>query len=51
VLALWANGINVSCRPSDTWIVDFGRALPEGKAALYEAQLHYALENEVRAQR
>jgi hypothetical protein len=37
VVKPWINGADLVRRPSDTWIVDFGVALPEAEAALYEA--------------
>jgi type II restriction/modification system DNA methylase subunit YeeA len=36
VVRPWANGLDVSRRPSDTWIVDFGVNATEIEAALYE---------------
>ena len=36
VLRPWANGMDVTRRASDTWIIDFGVAMPEEEAALYE---------------
>ena len=44
VLRPWANGMDISRRPSDTWIIDFGCDMPESKAALYETPFRYALE-------
>ncbi|MBK8639913.1 MAG: class I SAM-dependent DNA methyltransferase [Chromatiaceae bacterium] len=37
VLRPWANGQDLSGRPSDTWIIDFGVELSESDAALYMA--------------
>lgn len=37
VLRPWANGQELTGRPSDKWIVDFGVDMSEGDAALYEA--------------
>jgi hypothetical protein len=37
VVKPWRNGQDLSRRPSDTWIVDFGTAMSEGDAALFEA--------------
>jgi type II restriction/modification system DNA methylase subunit YeeA len=37
VVRPWANGMDVTRRPSDTWIVDFGVHLLEADAALYQA--------------
>jgi type II restriction/modification system DNA methylase subunit YeeA len=36
VLRPWANGSDITKRPSDTWIVDFGHGLSEQSAAYYE---------------
>ena len=35
VLRPWANGQDLTRRPSDTWIIDFGPDMPEADAALY----------------
>ena len=37
VLKPWANGFELSRRPQQQWIVDFGLEIPEGDAALYAA--------------
>ncbi len=37
VLKPWANGMDVTRRPSDTWIVDFGWTMTEAEAAYYVA--------------
>jgi type II restriction/modification system DNA methylase subunit YeeA len=42
VLKPWMNGKDVTRRPSDTWIVDFGGEMSEAEAALYEAPFEYA---------
>ena len=36
VVKPWANGKDITARPSDTWIIDFGTDMPEANAALYE---------------
>ena len=36
VVRPWSNGLDVTRRSSDTWIVDFGVGMPEASAALYE---------------
>lgn len=41
VVRPWANGLDVTRRPRDMWIVDFGVDLPEVHAALYEAPFEY----------
>jgi type II restriction/modification system DNA methylase subunit YeeA len=35
VVRPWANGMDVTRRPSDTWIVDFGWRMSEAEAAFY----------------
>ncbi len=43
VLKPWANGMDVTRRPSDTWIVDFGWTMTEAEAAYYaEPYAHVA---------
>ena len=37
VLRPWMNGMNVTRRPADKWIVDFGWNMVREEAALYEA--------------
>ncbi len=49
VLRPWANGMDVTRRPSDTWIIDFGWTMSEAEAAYYVAPYAYAAEH-VRAQ-
>ena len=36
VLRPWANGMDMTRRPSGRWIVDFGNTMPEGSASFYE---------------
>ncbi|MDG4597941.1 MAG: class I SAM-dependent DNA methyltransferase [Candidatus Contendobacter sp.] len=45
VLRSWANGMDVTRRPSNTWIIDFGVDRPESDAALYEAPFQHALQH------
>jgi len=45
VLRPWANGMDVTRRPSDTWIVDFGTNMSEMKAAFYAAPFAHVAEN------
>jgi type II restriction/modification system DNA methylase subunit YeeA len=40
----WANGMDITRRPSDTWIIDFGCESTEAEASLYEAPFKHALE-------
>jgi type II restriction/modification system DNA methylase subunit YeeA len=44
VLRPWANGMDMTRRPSDTWIVDFGVDMPEAEAALYEVPFAHVRE-------
>jgi len=43
VLRPWANGMDLSRRPSDTWIIDFGISRTESDAALYELPFQYVI--------
>jgi len=45
VLKPWMNGMDVTRRPSDTWIVDFGTHMPEDEAELYEVPFEYVRQN------
>jgi type II restriction/modification system DNA methylase subunit YeeA len=45
VLRPWANGMDVTRRPSDTWIVDFGWTMTEAEAAYYSAPYAHVLQN------
>ena len=45
VLAPWMNGMAVTRRPADKWIVDFGWTMVREEAALYEAPFQHALDN------
>jgi type II restriction/modification system DNA methylase subunit YeeA len=44
VLKPWVNGLDVTRRPRDMWIVDFGWTMSEAEAALYEEPFSYAVE-------
>ncbi len=44
ILKPWLNGLDITRRPSDTWIIDFGWKTEEREAALYEAPFKYAIE-------
>jgi type II restriction/modification system DNA methylase subunit YeeA len=39
------NGLDVTRRPRDGWIIDFGTDMPEADAALYEKPFEYALKH------
>jgi len=41
VVRPWINGLDIMRRPRGLWIVDFGAALSEENAALYEAPFEY----------
>ena len=41
VVRPWVNGLDLTRRPRGMWIIDFGVAMPEGEAALYEAPFEY----------
>ena len=45
VLAPWMNGMAITRRPADKWIVDFGWTMVKEEAALYEAPYEHALEH------
>ena len=50
VVRPWVNGMDITRRPSDTWIIDFGVGLPEQDAMLYEAPFAH-VQNSVATQR
>ncbi len=41
VVRPWANGLDLTRRPRDMWIIDFGVAMAEAEAALYEAPFEH----------
>src|SRR5574338_267633 len=43
VVVPWANGQDITGRPSDFWIIDFGVELNEAEAALYEMPIAHLL--------
>ena len=45
VVRPWANGLDVTRRPRDMWIVDFGVDMTEQAAALYEAPFAHVVEH------
>src|SRR5215469_5187811 len=45
VLRPWINGLDVTRRRSDHWIIDFGCKMSEAGAALYEAPFRYVREH------
>jgi type II restriction/modification system DNA methylase subunit YeeA len=44
VVKPWANGMDITRRPSDTWIIDFGCERTEMEASLYEAPFKHVVE-------
>ena len=45
VLAPWMNGMAITRRPADKWIVDFGLEMSVGDAALYEEPFRWVKEH------
>jgi type II restriction/modification system DNA methylase subunit YeeA len=45
VVRPWVNGLDVTRRPSDKWIIDFGWNLTAAAAALYESPFAYCEKN------
>ncbi|MDE0126754.1 MAG: hypothetical protein OXN97_19485 [Bryobacterales bacterium] len=45
VLKPWKNGMSITRRPPEKWIVDFGFAMVKEEAALYEAPFQHALKH------
>lgn len=43
VVRPWANGMDITRRPSDTWIIDFGCKMSEAEAAFFEAPFEYVV--------
>ena len=41
VLKRWINGTDITQRPRNVWVIDFGVDMPEQEAALYEAPFEY----------
>ena len=44
VIKRWINGVDITQRSRDVWIIDFGVDTPEAEAALYEAPFEYVKE-------
>ncbi len=44
VLKRWINGIDITRRPRNVWVIDFGIDMPMAEAALYEAPFEYVKE-------
>lgn len=45
VLRPWVNGMDLTRRPADKWIVDFGWSMGQEEAALYEAPFQHTKEH------
>src|SRR3954468_10286910 len=45
VLRPWQNGLDVTRRPRDMWIIDFGWQMSEREASLFEAPFEYVREH------
>jgi type II restriction/modification system DNA methylase subunit YeeA len=41
VVRPWVNGLDITRRPRDMWIVDFGTSMPREEAALYETPFEH----------
>lgn len=50
VVRPWVNGLDITRRPRDMWIIDFGVDMPEEQAALYEQPFEY-VQREVKPER
>lgn len=44
VVRPWLNGLDITRRPCDMWIVDFGVNMPKAAASLYEAPFKHVVE-------
>lgn len=44
VVRPWSNGMDITRRSSDTWIIDFGASMTEADASLFELPFEYAKE-------
>ena len=45
VIRRWVNGVEITRRPLDMWIIDFGTEKSEAEAALYESPFEYIKKN------
>ena len=45
VVRPWVNGLDITRRPRDMWIIDFGAHMAREEAALYEAPFEYVVEH------
>ncbi len=44
VIRRWVNGVDITQRPRNVWVIDFGVDMPLADAALYEAPFEYVKE-------
>lgn len=45
VLKPWVNGMDLTRRPRDMWIIDFGTRMTEAEASIYEIPFEFAVAN------
>jgi len=45
VVKPWTNGRDITKRPTDTWVIDFGASMPEITASAFELPFQHILEN------
>lgn len=45
VIKPWCNGMDITRRPSDTWVIDFGTDMAESEAALFETPFRHLVVN------
>ncbi|MBB1126692.1 class I SAM-dependent DNA methyltransferase, partial [Thiospirillum jenense] len=45
VVRPWANGADITRRPNDTWVIDFGVGMTETNGALYEFPFQHVIKN------
>jgi type II restriction/modification system DNA methylase subunit YeeA len=45
VLRPWVNGMDLTKRPTDTWLIDFGMGVSESESAMFEKPFEYVVEN------
>ena len=45
VIRLWIAGVDITQRPRNMWVIDFGTGMSEYEAALYEAPFEYLASN------
>ncbi|QEA12693.1 class I SAM-dependent DNA methyltransferase [Comamonas flocculans] len=43
VVRPWANGLDITRRPQDRWVIDFGVDMPQDQAALFETPFQHVL--------